>query len=203
MFDSKLSLFWQLSWKVAAGCLLIFLIGVWFMDPLSWGLGCVLGGAFTILRLKMMELSIEKSVHMDQKKASRYARAQYIVRYLLSAAVLAAAALIPWLDPISTVLAMLTLKLATYIQGVLDKKYRPEEDYPIVEWEEEDEDEDEQWDRWQTYNRKAGRRMKRELQSGVLKKVPAKPEADPAAGSDEAKPEPENAEGQQLSLFDE
>ena len=190
MFDNKLSLFWQLSWKILAGCIVLFGIGAIFMDPLSWGLGCLLGGVFTIIRLKMMEISVEKSVHMDENKAVRYARAQYIVRYLLSGVVLAAAALVPWIDPISTVLAMLMLKLATYVQGILDKKYRPEEDYPIVEWEEEEDEEDEAWDRWQTYSRKAGKKMRNELKNGMLKKQPAEPE------------KPEEAIDKQISLFD-
>lgn len=191
MFDDKFSLFGQLSWKIAVICLLIFVVGAFFADPLSWGAGCLLGGAFTIIRLKMMENSVEKSVQMEAKRASRYARAQYIVRYLLSAAVLAAAAILPWLNPISTVLAMISLKLATYIQGVLDKKYRPEEDYPIVEWEDEEEDEDEEWDRWQTYNRKAGKKLRREMKGGVLKR-----EAQSVTPA-----QPETGDGQ-LSLFD-
>ncbi len=197
MFDDTFSLFWQLAWKIAAICLLIFAAGAFFADPLSWGLGCLLGGGFTLLRLRMMQSSIEKSVQMDAKRASRYAKAQYILRYFLSAAVLAASAILPWLNPISTVLAMISLKAATYIQGVLDKKFRPEEDYPIVEWEEEEEGEDEEWDRWQTYHRKAGKKLRYELQQGVLKKQP-----DVNIKAEEASPaEPEEADGQ-LSLFD-
>ena len=204
MFDSRLSLFWQLSWKIVIACLLIFGIGVRFLPPLSWGIGCVVGCVFTIIRLKMMEISVEKSVKMDEKQAVRYARGQYILRYLMSGVVLAAAAILPWIDPIATVLAMLSLKLVTYIQGILDKKFRPEEDYPIVEWEDEEEDEDEEWDRWQTYNRKAGRKLKREMQGGVLKKQAAEPQ-----NGEVRKKVPEIAqtedetEDMQLSLFDE
>lgn len=194
MFDDKLSLFWQLTWKILVICLVIFFVGVFFADPLSWGLGCLLGGGFTVIRLRMMESSVKKSVQMEAKKASRYARAQYILRYFLSAAILAASALLSWLNPISTVLSMISLKLATYIQGILDKKFRPEEDYPIVEWEDDEEEEEEEWDRWQTYHRKAGKKLKQELQQGVLKKQgPISKEAQPA--------EPEEADGQ-LSLFD-
>lgn len=192
MFDDQFSLFWQLTWKVAAISLLIFLVGVFFTEPLGWGIGCLLGCGFTIVRLKMMETSVQKSVQMDAKRASRYAKAQYFLRYILSALVLIAAAVVPWINPISTVLAMISLKLATYVQGLLDKKFRPEEDYPIVEWEDDEEEEDEEWDRWQTYNRKAGKKMRREMQGGVLKRQESA-ESSPA--------EPEEVSGQ-LSLFD-
>lgn len=196
MFDDKLSLFWQLAWKILVICLVIFGVGIFFADPLSWGLGCLLGGGFTLIRLRMMQSSIEKSVQMDAKRASRYAKAQYILRYFLSAAVLAASAILSWLNPISTVLAMISLKAATYIQGILDKKFRPEEEYPIVEWEEEEDSEDEEWDRWQTYHRKAGKKLKYELRQGVLKKQP-----DVISKTEEPPAEPEEADGQ-LSLFD-
>ena len=197
MFDDHFSLFWQLVWKLAVVCLLIFLIGLIWANPLTWGLGVLLGGAFTALRLKMMEISITKAVKKDPQKAARYAKIQYMIRYFLAAVVLAVAATVEWFNPIGTMLAMLALKFVTYIQGILDKKFRPEEDFPIVEWEDEEEEEEEAWDRWQTYSKKAGRRMRAELADGVLKKVKPKEEAVP---KEETLSEDE---GEQLSLFDE
>ena len=199
MFDDHFSLFWQLVWKLAATCLVIFFVGIIWANPLTWGLGVLLGGAFTALRLKMMEISITKAVKMEAHKASRYAKIQYIIRYFLAAVVLAVAATVEWFNPIGTMLAMLALKLVTYVQGILDKKFRPEEDFPIVEWEDEEEEEEEAWDRWQTYSKKAGKRMRAELAGGVLKKAKTKDEASLEQETSAAQED----ESEQLSLFDE
>ncbi|MFR5071670.1 MAG: ATP synthase subunit I [Bianqueaceae bacterium] len=89
MNDTKTpSLFLQLSWKIAAFCLLLFGVGCIFADPLAWGKGVLFGGLFTILRLKMMEIAVKKAVSKPSGRASGYMSAQYFIRYLMSAAVL-------------------------------------------------------------------------------------------------------------------
>ena len=141
--DRDLPLVWQLSWKLAVVCLLIFAVGCFFTDPLSWGCGVLAGCVFTVVRLRMMQKSIETSVRMDPDKAGRYAKAQYVVRYFLSAAVLIAAALIPWINVFAAGLSMISLKLVTYIQSWLDRRYYPDDPDKFTEWEEENPDEDE------------------------------------------------------------
>ena len=117
MNDTKTpSLFLQLSWKIAAFCLLLFGVGCIFADPLAWGKGVLFGGLFTILRLKMMEIAVKKAVSKPSGRASGYMSAQYFIRYLMSAAVLIVAALEPSIDVLATALAMLSLKVATYVQ---------------------------------------------------------------------------------------
>jgi len=187
--DKDLPLIWQLSWKLAVCCVVIFVAGCFFTDVLSWGIGVLLGGGFTVVRLVMMQKSIERSVHMDPQKSSRYARAQYVVRYFLSAAVLIVAAVTPWINPISTVLAMISLKLVTYIQGWLDKKYYPDQPETYVEWEEEEEDED--WDRWEAYAIRSGRIRKQMDKINELSRPPLQSAKDQ-----------EEFGGEQLSLLD-
>lgn len=196
--DKDLPLIWQLSWKLVLLCLVIFAVGCFFTNPLEWGCGVLLGCVFTVVRLFMMKQSVEASARMEPVKARRYARAQYVVRYFLSAAVLIAAALIPWINVIAAGLSMIALKLVTYIQGWLDKRYYPDEPDKFVEWEEES-DEDQDWDRWEAYAIRSGRAKR---QYAKLKEACRPPEEAAAEPDGEELGEPAET-GEQLSLLDE
>ena len=197
---NKGSVVFSLSWKVALLCLLTFIIGCFFTDVLPWGLGVLLGFLFTVLRLIWLDQSIRRSVEKDQKSASRYARGQYVLRYLASAAVLVVAALVPWISLYSTMIAMFTLKIATYIQGLMEKKTPKDGSVQFETWvDEEEQEKEEDWDRWQTYNLKA--RKKVEKEGGRLAKVSQQTVEELAR---EPAP-PENGDevfDDQISLFD-
>ena len=166
----KESLVFQLSWKVAALCLITFVIGCFFTDPLSWGLGVLVGFTFTVVRLLWLDRTVRNAVTKDEKSASRYARWQYVLRYIVSFAVLAGAALIPQISVYSAMIAMFTLKIATFIQGFFEKKTPHDGSVQFETWVDEEEEEKEQdWDRWQTYNLKARKRL--EKKGGRLEKV--------------------------------
>lgn len=197
------SLFWQLSWKVGLLCLLTGIIGCFFTDPLAWWLGVLLGGLFTVLRIKWMDLAIKKAVLGDPARASGIMTRQYFLRYAFSVGVLVLAAVVPQINLFSTMIAMFTLKLATFLQGLMEKPTPKDGSVRFEEWvdeEEQEEEPEEAWDRWETYNLKARKRLVR--RNGKIERKPreAEPEnelaAKPAAGSDD-----ENNE--QLSLFDE
>ncbi len=193
MNDTKTpSLFFQLSWKIVAFCLLLFGVGCIFADPLSWGKGVLFGGLFTILRLKMMEMAVNKAVSKPSGKASGYMSAQYFIRYLMSAAVLIVAALEPSIDVLATALAMLSLKVATYVQTLLDKRTPKDGSVEFNEWVDEEDETVEQWDRWQTYNLKARRKEKKRR----------KPDSGPLPAEAGAQDQGQD-EGQQISFFDE
>ena len=200
----KDSLVFQLSWKVAVLCLITFIIGAFFTDPLSWGLGVLVGFVFTVVRLIWLDQTVRNAVQKDAKSASRYTRWQYVLRYLLSIVVLASAALIPQISLYSTMIAMFTLKIATFVQGFFEKKTPKDGSVQFETWVDEEEQEEEQdWDRWQTYNLKARKRM--EKKGGRLEKV-SQQTVDQMA-EEEAFVEEQKASGEvmedQISLFDE
>ena len=204
MMIHKDSLVFQLSWKVAVLCLITFIIGAFFTDPLTWGLGVLVGFVFTVVRLIWLDQTVRHAVQKDEKSASRYARWQYVLRYLLSIAVLAGAALIPQISLYSTMIAMFTLKIATFIQGFFEKKTPKDGSVQFVTWVDEEEQEEEQdWDRWQTYNLKARKKM--EKKGGRIEKVSQQAVEQMAA--EEAFVEEQKASGEvmedQISLFDE
>lgn len=199
----KESLVFQLSWKVAALCLITFVIGCFFTDPLSWGLGVLVGFTFTVVRLLWLDRTVRNAVTKDEKSASRYARWQYVLRYIVSFAVLAGAALIPQISVYSAMIAMFTLKIATFIQGFFEKKTPHDGSVQFETWVDEEEEEKEQdWDRWQTYNLKARKRL--EKKGGRLEKV-SQQTVEQAAES-EAFVQEQKASGEvmedQISLFD-
>ena len=199
----KDSLVFQLSWKVAVLCLVTFIIGCFFTDPLSWGLGVLVGFAFTVIRLIWLDQTVRVAVTKDEKNAARYARWQYVLRYIVSIGVLAAAALIPQINLYSTMIAMFTLKIATFAQGFFEKKTPKDGSVQFETWVDEEEEEKEQdWDRWQTYNLKA--RKKLEKKGGRLEKVSQ--QAVEQMAEEEAFVQEQKASGEvmedQISLFD-
>ena len=157
------SAFWQLSWKIGVIGLVIFIVGCFFTDYQSWGLGVLIGTAFTILRLKLMELSIRHAVQMDEaKKASGYGNFQFVLRQFLAVVVLAAVAIAPGIDPIGAVLPMFGMQLASYWQSALDRRKPKDPNQKYVEWgDDETEEKDEEWDHWETYNLKARKKLKK------------------------------------------
>ncbi len=199
----KESLVFQLSWKVAALCLITFAVGCFFTDPLSWGLGVLVGFAFTVLRLVWLDRTVRNAVTKDEKSASRYARWQYVLRYIVSFAVLAGAALIPQISVYSAMIAMFTLKIATFIQGFFEKKTPHDGSVQFETWVDEEEEEKEQdWDRWQTYNLKARKRL--EKKGGRLEKVSQQTVEQAAENEAFVQEQKESGEvmEDQISLFD-
>ena len=197
---NKQSVVWQLVWKVAVLCLLTAVIGCFFTKPLPWILGVVLGFAFTVCRLIWLDSTIRTAVEKEAKDASRYMRGQYVLRYLLSIAVLVLAALVPQISLFSTMIAMFTLKIATYIQGFLEKKTPKDGSVQFEEWvDEEEQEKEEDWNRWQTYNMKARKRAEKE--KGRIQKV-SQQMVEQVAEEPETSAEDEVMEDQ-ISLFDE
>lgn len=157
------STFLQLAWKIGVVGLIIFIIGCFFTDILPWGVGVAIGTAFTVVRLKMLENSINKAVYMDTpKQASGYANWQFIIRQLLCIVVLGVAVVVPWINPIGAVLPMFGMRIAVHWQNALDRRAPKDPNLKYVEWEDDEkEDEDEDWDRWETYNLKARKKARK------------------------------------------
>ena len=192
----KSSMFWQLTWKVLVLCLITFVVGIFFTDWISWGLGVLLGGGFTILRLKWMDISVAKAVERESDDAKHYFTLQYMLRYLLSFGVLALAAVVPQINLFSAMIAMFMLKIATYIQGFFEKRAPKDGSVVFEEWVDEEEEEEEDWDRWETYNLKVSRREARKKNIPRYYKV--EPETQEASDETES-----TADDGQTSLFDE
>lgn len=104
--------------SVLAGIIGLFFVG----EPLVWVKGLAFGTIFSILRLRLMDLSVKKSVKMPPKKAQNYAMSQYMLRYMLTAVILFIAALEPSISMIGTIIGLLTVKGSVYLTLLTEKK---------------------------------------------------------------------------------
>ncbi|WP_341875803.1 ATP synthase subunit I [Defluviitalea saccharophila] len=94
-------------------------------DSFGFIKGVSFGTIFSVLRLRLMEISIKKAVQMEKSRAQKYAASGYIARYILTGLVLTIAALEPSINLLGTVFGMLTMKAAVFLELYRDKKRSP------------------------------------------------------------------------------
>lgn len=103
--------------------LIIFGVGCFFAkDVKTYFLGLFLGTLFSILKIILLEKTLEKSINMNPEKAVNYTRLHYSLRYLLTGAVLIIAAKNPNLSLIGVILGILILRPALFIISFKIKK---------------------------------------------------------------------------------
>lgn len=103
--------------------ILIGIIGLFFVnEPLIWIKGLAFGTIFSILRLRLMDLTIKKAIKMSALKAKRYTTSQYFIRYVLTAVILFVAAVEPSISLLGTIIGLFTIKASVYLTLITDKK---------------------------------------------------------------------------------
>ena len=119
-------------------------IGVWFCENKpTWFFGILFGVIVAVALGFYMLQSISGLVDdLDSGKGDARIRASSMIRLLASAAAIAIACVVPFLNPIGTFLALLSMKFAAYSNPVIhaltkrihpyfkDKEYPPEEENP-------------------------------------------------------------------------
>lgn len=115
--------FLRLAWKIGAVGLFIFIVGCFFVDPLSWGLGVLLGAVCTLIRYGMMEHSLKQMLQKENgTRAAQYALVQFLLRELLFVVVFVLAVFVPWIHPLGVVLAIIGALAANRWQSWEDKR---------------------------------------------------------------------------------
>ncbi len=72
----------------------IIITGIWFpAETFKFIYGMVFGTIFSVLKLMLLERSLNKSVNLTEGQAQNYIRLHYMLRYFLTGAVLAVAAI--------------------------------------------------------------------------------------------------------------
>jgi len=133
----------SLSFKVIILLLLILGIGVLLTNNITAYLqGIVLGGIFTLLKIKLMEITIKRAVTKTPDAAKRYVQANYMLRYVLTFVVLFVGIVTPTINSIAIILSLLTLKVAAYWQGISEPKTPLDGSVEFLEWEDDDEPSD-------------------------------------------------------------
>ena len=84
------------------------------LEYLPFALGAVMGAGLNVVKILLMERTVDKSVVMEKSRAENYLRLQYLLRYLLTGAVLIAAVFVPFLNLWGAALGILTMPVATF-----------------------------------------------------------------------------------------
>jgi hypothetical protein len=122
--------------------LLVLVVGLFIVShKLAFTLGIILGGFVTIIKIFMMQETMEKAMTKEPYAATNYVRAQYFLRYIITFLVLFIGVYTSYVDFIGLAIGLLALKPAAYLQGKLEPPVAKDGSVEFLEWEEEDEDE--------------------------------------------------------------
>ncbi|WP_069998907.1 ATP synthase subunit I [Cellulosilyticum sp. I15G10I2] len=111
--------------SMIAFSLIAYTIGMLVVgDSWSWTKGVFIGLLFSLIKFKLMEITFNKAVVMEEIKAKNYATAHYMLRYLLTGAVLFIAVLEPGIHILGVFLGLISMKVAAYMQLFLKKSMR-------------------------------------------------------------------------------
>lgn len=125
--------------------LLFFILGIGILltkDITAYIQGVLLGGIFTLLKIKLMEITFKRAVTKTPDAAKRYVQANYMLRYVLSFVVLFVGIVTPTIHSIAVILSLLTLKAAAYWQGITEPHTPLDGSVEFLEWEDDDEPSD-------------------------------------------------------------
>ncbi|WFD10603.1 ATP synthase subunit I [Tepidibacter hydrothermalis] len=89
-----------------------FLTGAFSKELLC---GLAFGSIFSILNLRLLSLTLEKAVTMHPGNAQGYVLSRYIIRFILSAVVLAISFKAPYINAIGTIIGLLLPKITILI----------------------------------------------------------------------------------------
>lgn len=106
--------------------LVLLLSGIFaflFKEPKPIILGLIFGSLISILSLKLMDNTISKAINMSPGKASGYTIAHYFARYIIYLIVLLVATKAEYLNLLSTLGGLLTVKFVIITAAALDKDF--------------------------------------------------------------------------------
>jgi hypothetical protein len=115
----------NIMFMICAAALVIIVGGAVFyrsIEALYFAFGVVLTSALNVLKIYMLERTVNRTLDMDDKETgSNFVRLQYLVRYFLTGAVLLGVGLIwlyvepPFINIWGAVLGVFTLQIAVII----------------------------------------------------------------------------------------
>lgn len=101
--------------------LMIMFFGFLTDNPLSFMLGTLFGGIFSILHFRLMQLTFKKAMAMPPAKAQKYVQTRYFLRFLITGVVIYAAIVTPWLNIVGVILGLIAVKISILINNFLSK----------------------------------------------------------------------------------
>lgn len=103
--------------------IVVYTIGVIFVQDIgSWTKGILFGLLFSLLKLKLMQITFNRAVIMGEAKAKNYAMLHYVIRYLLTGLILFIAAIEPSINILGVFFGLISMKAAAYAELGLKKQ---------------------------------------------------------------------------------
>ena len=105
----------------------LFLVGISFIifnNPNPIILGYIFGTLISMVSLKMIDNSINKSIRMSPAKASAYTTLHYYLRYFIYFIVLSISAMADYLNFPATALGLLIVKFVIFLSTMFDRNFK-------------------------------------------------------------------------------
>ena len=100
---------------VGMTCVGFILVGFLYFRSsaaIPFALGVLLASALNCVKLKLLERAVDRAVTLGKEAVGKYIQTQYILRFLLTGLVLAAAATLPFIDLWGAVAGLFTMQIA-------------------------------------------------------------------------------------------
>lgn len=103
----------------AAGLAVIF-AGYYNESVMSFTLGIVFAGLFTVLKLMLLEKAVNKAVDMNPEDSRNYMRMHYMSRYFLTGVVVVISIFVEAISLFGVILGLFALTPAAFIAGKME-----------------------------------------------------------------------------------
>lgn len=101
--------------------LVCIIAGVFFTESLiKWALGIAIGVLICVFRIFSMTRSLSRAADMEPTDAKNYARAQYMMRYIITFAAAAVVCYMGFANPLGVIVGLILLQPAVYIYNFID-----------------------------------------------------------------------------------
>ncbi|MPW27009.1 ATP synthase subunit I [Alkalibaculum sp. M08DMB] len=105
---------------VVAG--IVCALALFTKDPIPFIIGVFFGVTFSILSFRLLDLTLKKSVNMPPKRAERYVASRYMLRYLLTGAIIYVSISNTSLNVLGSIVGLMILKLVITVSNALYKE---------------------------------------------------------------------------------
>ena len=110
----------KLSTVIAVLGLIALVVGLFFAgNKIYWIVGIVLGTVASLIKVYMLERTLDKAVDMDPKNANNYTRANYTMRLVVSVVIVVLACIVEQINVVGVLIGLLLVQPAAYITNFI------------------------------------------------------------------------------------
>lgn len=106
---------------VALGVIVFGIGSFWTESILFWFFGILLGTGISVIKVIMLNNTLNKAVEMSPEDAKNYTRSRYTFRLVLSIVMVVVAVKIPYISVVGVIVGLLLVQPAVYIVNFLNK----------------------------------------------------------------------------------